>query len=216
VKEIVIAGAGGHAREIADVVQACIEAGEDLALRGFVDDDPATHGQRLCGHPVLGPLHWLDQQPHVEVIIGVGDPRSKRSIAQSLAGLAHPPRYRTLVHPRAELTRWVKLGEGVVITAGCVITNEIELGDHVHLNRLSTVGHDCHVGDFVHLAPGAVLSGNVKVGTGCDIGTNACVIQNITIGQWTVIGAGATVIRDLPDHVTAVGVPARIVSKSSA
>ena len=66
--ELVIAGAGGHAREIADIVHACIDAGEELVLRGFVDDDPATHGQRLCGHTVLGPLSWLDQHPDIEVI----------------------------------------------------------------------------------------------------------------------------------------------------
>lgn len=212
--ELVIVGAGGHAREVADVVQACVDAGEDLALRGFVDDDATMHGQRLCGHPVLGPVDWLGRNPDVEVILGVGSPRSKYAIAQKLAGLR--ARYRTLIHPRAEITRWVRIGEGVVITAGCVITNEIELGDHVHLNRLSTVGHDCVVGDFVHLAPGAVLSGNVKVGTGCDIGTNACVIENIAIGEWTIVGAGATVISDLPDHVTAVGVPARVLDKSTA
>lgn len=212
--ELVIVGAGGHAREIADVVHACVDAGEDLALRGFVDDDAKTHGSRLCGVPVLGGLDWLQGHPNVEVIIGVGAPKTKQAIAQALAD--RPNRYRTLVHPRAELTRWVKLGEGVVITAGCVITNEIELGDHVHLNRLSTVGHDCRVGDFTHLAPGAVLSGNVKVGVGCDIGTNACVIQNVTIGEWTTVGAGAAVIRDLPDHVTAVGVPARVLAKPNA
>jgi sugar O-acyltransferase (sialic acid O-acetyltransferase NeuD family) len=208
--EFVIVGAGGHAREVADIAHACTNAGSDVTLLGFLDDDPARRGQSLSGYSILGDLGWLAENPRVEVVLGIGFPADKRRVAERLAATA--PRYRTLVHPRAELTRWVRLGDGAVVAAGCVLTNEITIGDHVHLNRLSTVGHDCVVGDHVHLAPGAVLSGNVTIGEGCDIGTNACAIQGITIGDWSIIGAGATVIRDLPANVTAVGVPARVIA----
>jgi len=49
------------------------------------------------------------------------------------------------------------------------------------------------------------------IGEGCYIGMGANVIQGITIGPWSIIGAGAVVIRDIPPHVTAVGVPARVI-----
>jgi sugar O-acyltransferase (sialic acid O-acetyltransferase NeuD family) len=209
VTALVILGAGGHAREVADVALACIEAGAPFELLGFVDDDPGTHGRELHEGPVLGPLALLAGRNDIEVVSGIGSPGGRaRAIAAARAlGL----RFRSLVHPNAVVTRHVELAEGVVITAGCVLTNSIRIGAHTHVNRMTTIGHDCTVGDFVHLAPGVVLSGNVSVGDGCDIGTRACTIQGVTIGPRTIVGAGAVVIRDLPADCTAVGVPARVI-----
>lgn len=206
---LVILGAGGHAREVADVARACIEAGATFELLGFVDDDPRTHGRQLHEGPVLGALSAIAGRTDVQVVSGIGSPRGRARVvaaAQSL-GLA----FRTLVHPSAVLTRHVELGDGVVITAGCVLTNNIRIGAHTHVNRMTTIGHDCNVGELVHLAPGVVLSGNVTVGNGCDIGTRACTIQGVTIGARSIVGAGAVVIRDLPADCTAVGVPARVI-----
>jgi sugar O-acyltransferase (sialic acid O-acetyltransferase NeuD family) len=206
---IVIVGAGGHGRELADVARACAAAGEPIEIVGYVDDDPARRGTAPDGLPVLGGLNWLQGRDDVQAVCAIGSPATRRRVVTALA--ATGIRFRGLVHPQADLTRWVTRGEGVVITAGCVLTNEIVLGDHVHVNRMTTIGHDCRVGAFTHLAPGVVLSGNTTVGEDCSIGTNACAIQNITIGAGTTVGAGATVIRDLPAGVTAVGTPARII-----
>jgi acetyltransferase EpsM len=41
----------------------------------------------------------------------------------------------------------------------------------------------------------------------------ASVIQGRTVGAWSVVGAGTVVIHDLPDGVTAVGVPAEIIKR---
>jgi sugar O-acyltransferase (sialic acid O-acetyltransferase NeuD family) len=206
---IAIVGASGHGGELAGVALACADAGQPIEVLGFVDDDPTRHGTSLRGLPVLGGVDWLFDRDDVEAVVGVGSPTSRQRVVQRLA--AAGVRLRGLVHPRADLTPYVQIGEGVVITAGCVLTHDIVLGDHVHLNRMVTVGHDCRVGAFTHLAPGVVLSGNVSIGEGCDIGTNACVIQHVSIGAWTIVGAGAAVVRDLPAHCTAVGVPARVI-----
>ncbi len=58
-----------------------------------------------------------------------------------------------------------------------------------------------------------LLSG-VKVGEGTHIGIGASVIPQMDIGPWSVIGAGAAVISRIPGHVTAVGVPARVIPLS--
>jgi sugar O-acyltransferase (sialic acid O-acetyltransferase NeuD family) len=210
---VVIVGAGGHGGELADVARACAGAGQPLEVVGYVDDNPARRGKIVRDLPVLGGVDWLFGRQDVEIVVGIGSPVVKRRVIEMLA--AEGVRFRGLVHPRAELTPYVRMGIGVVITAGCVLTNDIVLGDHVHLNRLSTVGHDCRVGAFTHLAPGSVLSGNVTIGEGCDIGTNACVIQNLTVGEWSIVGAGAAVIDDLPPHCTAVGVPARVIRRAA-
>jgi sugar O-acyltransferase (sialic acid O-acetyltransferase NeuD family) len=212
---IVILGAGGHAREMADVVAACRDAGKRIEVVGFLDDDPATHGRVLNGIEVLGPIAWLERQSadDLRVVSGIGSPRARRMAVER--ALSAGALFETLVHPTAVLTDFVTLGVGVVVAAGCVLTNRIEIGPHSHLNRSANVGHDCRVGAYCHLAPGAVLSGNVTVGDGCDIGTNACVIQNVRVGSWTTVGAGAAVVRDLPPNATAVGVPARVIKESS-
>lgn len=212
---VVVIGAGGHGREIADVVVACGHAGAGLEFQGFLDDDPALHGRTFCGAPVLGPLEWLKgRTDDVQAVLGIGMPRVKRAVVARAAELG--VKFRTLIHPSASLTPWVTIGEGAFIAAGCVLTNEIEIGAHAHINRCVTVGHDCRIGSFCHVAPGAVISGNVQLEEGTDIGANATVLQNLTVGAWAIVGAGAVVTRSLAAGVTAVGVPARPLAKPEA
>jgi acetyltransferase EpsM len=51
------------------------------------------------------------------------------------------------------------------------------------------------------------------MGEGSMMGVGSSVIPCVKIGSWATIGAGAAVVRDIPDGVTAVGVPAKEISK---
>ncbi|MBX7082225.1 MAG: acetyltransferase [Nannocystaceae bacterium] len=210
---VVVLGAGGHAREIADVVLACAAAGQPLQLLGYLDDDARKHGSTIHAGVVLGDLSWLDGPGRDEVCLvsGIGSPAARRRVVA--AAQARGRRFVTLVHPHAQRTDEVTLGEGVVVTAGCVLTHAIRIGAHTHVNRCTTIGHDCVVGAFVHLAPGVVLSGNVTIEDDCDVGTHATVIQGLTVGRGSIVGAGAVVVRSLPPQCTAVGVPARVIKQ---
>lgn len=210
---VVILGAGGHAREVLDVYDACNEAGwGPFEVAGFLDDD-GRPGDSLGSLTILGGIGWLADHPDVLAICGIGDTAVRRSVVRRAAELGAS--FHTAVHPDARLTRRVQLGSGCLITAGCILTNGIELGSHVHLNLATTVSHDCHIGDFVTLAPGVHLAGNVTVEAGANIGIGASIIQRRRIGAGALIGAGAVVTEDIPPDAVAVGVPARVVKTRS-
>ena len=92
-----------------------------------------------------------------------------------------------------------------------IINSQVIIGKGCIVNTGAIIDHECEIGDFSHIAPGATLSGNVKVGKSCFIGANSTVIQGVKIGNNVIIGAGAVVIKDVPDNITIVGNPAKII-----
>lgn len=212
-RKVVIVGAGGHAREVAQILLSARAAGEPVEPLGFVVDDP-DDGDRI-GQPVLGDFEWLGNldRGSVEVICAVGTPALNRRLVERVQALGFP--FGRVISPQAWVADPARIGEGTIVFPQVVINADAIVGDHVTLNVAATVSHDALVGDFVTVGPGAHLAGNVKVGEGCFIGMGANVIQGITIGDRSVIGAGAAVIDDVPADVTAVGVPARVVGPAT-
>ena len=209
--KVVIIGAGGFAREVVDIFDACNRSGTMYDVIGYVvDREYGLPGTLINERPILGDFDWLRQHANdVHVICSIGAPQHRRQLVLRAKELGC--RFCSVVHPCAVMTRWVKMGDGVVITAGCNITNQISLGNHVHVNLASTIGHNSILEDFVTLAPGAHISGNVTLGEGCYVGTGANIIEKIKVGAWSIVGAGSTIIKDVPANTTVFGVPGRIV-----
>ncbi len=209
-KEILVYGAGGFAREVKDVVDAMAGAGHQVRCAGFLDDSGKNPGGVLNGAPVLGGEEQIvGWKSKAEFLVGIGNPAVKRKVAAKVARFGG--RFGNVFHPAAVTSRFVEFGEGTIVTAGVILTNQIKIGRHVILNLDVTVGHDCVLEDLVTVAPGVHISGNVHVGEGTDMGTGAVIIQGIRIGRWSVVGAGSVVTKDIPDNCTAVGVPARVI-----
>ena len=123
--------------------------------------------------------------------------------------------FPNIIARTAEVSNYVKLGEGTIIMNQSLLTVDIEAGDFFLCNYGCSVGHDCRFGDFVTLNPGARISGNVSVDECSTVGVGASVIQGVSIGKNTIIGAGAAVISDVRDGITTVGVPARPLEKTN-
>ncbi len=214
-ERVAILGAGGFAREVLDVFDAInAEQPNSFDVLGFISEVEEDWLKKFNDKPVLGGFEWFDasaERASVRVICSVGSPAVRHRMIERCKkiGLC----FVSAIHPRAVMSQWVEIGEGVVITAGVILTNQIKIGDHVHLNLHSTVGHDASLGAFCTVSPGVNISGNVHVGEGCDLGTGASIIQRIEIGSWSVIGAGAVVSKEIPANTTAVGVPAKVIKK---
>lgn len=206
-KRIVIVGAGGLGREVLALVRALPEW-EPI---GFLDDN-IPKGTTIAGLSILGNVSdagRLEGKP--AFVIAIGEPRTKRAIAESLmaSGCVFP----VLVHPAAVLMnrQTISIEHGTVIGAGVALTTDIQIGPHVLLNLNATVGHDVKIGAFSSIMPGVNLAGAVEIGTEALIGAGANLRNGVRVGNGAIVGMGAAVIRNVDNHSTVVGVPARAI-----
>ena len=207
-RRLLIVGAGGHGRAVADVATA---AGWTVA--GFIERSSADAAPDIIGRDdelsACVARHAIDG-----VLVGVGNTALARRIEifERLRGLG--PSLPTLVHPRATVSPTARLGAGSVVFPGVVLGAGVAVGDNAVVYSGSIVEHGCRLADHVYLSPAVVLSGEVCVEDGAFIGAGAIVVPRVTVGKHAVVGAGAVVVRDVAAGETVKGVPARAAERS--
>lgn len=211
-EEVVIAGAGGHGRVVADALQvACA----DKHFLGFVDDNLELRGQKVGGFPVLGSIADIPElyreHPALLAVLAIGDNSVRETVAKKLS--SSKVKFAKIIHPGATIAGDVTIGQGTVVLAGAVINSGAKIGSHVIINTSAVIEHDCIVKDYAHISPGAKLGGGVKIEEGAQIGIGAVVLPGRKVGSRALVGAGAVVVKDIPANVVAMGIPARVAGK---
>lgn len=197
-KNVIIIGAGGHARVIADIVRC-----RGDCLLGFLDDR-ATEG--VGEIPVLGTVKDYVNYPDAHFIIGIGNAAVRRRVAEEMNGV----QWYTAIHPAAVVSDMnVSIAPGTAVMAGAVINPGAAIGAHCIINTAAVVEHDNIIGDYAHISVGAKLAGTVTVGPDTWVGIGAVVSNNLSICGGSFIGAGAVVVKSVTEPGTYVGVPAR-------
>ncbi len=197
---LLIFGAGGHGRVVADAARA---AGATHLLAS--DRNPALcQGELLPGIALHLPVDSLPSlATALHVAIGHNTARERESITMG----TH--RLRMVCHPAASVSPFAQLGAGCFVAAHAVVAPGAQLDMGVIVNHGAVVDHDCEVGAFAHIAPGAVLGGGVHIGARVLVGSGAVVQPGLTVVADAVIGSGAIVCEDIDTPGTYVGVPAR-------
>ena len=191
---IIILGAGGHAKVIAE---ALIQAG--FKVKGLTSPDKSRN-VTFFGLKVLGTDEILSNFSPSEVMLanGIGTlPGGKLRWKLAKRMRENGFVFTQVIHPSSVVALDVELAEGVQIMAGSVIQTNVRIGQDSIINTGTLIDHDCQIAENCHIAPGVVCSGGVKIGKGTHLGTGTTVIQNISIGRNTVIGAGTTIYKNV-------------------
>lgn len=208
---VVVIGAGGHGKVVAD---AALAAG--LSVLGFVDD-------RVCGEilglPVASCVAGLEAlsantsgTSELGFIVAIGDNDTRKRLFETYSAQGLCP--QSIIHPAAAVSCSARIGAGTYIGAEAVVNPQAQVGVDVIINTRASVEHDCIVGDHAFVAPHALMCGGSHVGEGALLGASATVGVGLSVGDWSRVGEGAVVKRDLPARIIAVGVPAHVVNPS--
>ncbi len=190
-KKVVIIGAGGHGRVVADVVRAC----GDIVV-GFLDDDPSLD--------TLGAVKDYANYSDCLFFAAIGNPEIREAIVQQL-----DVDWYTAIHPSAIVSPSARVEEGTVVMPNAVINAGAHIGKHCIINSGAIVEHDNQIEEYVHISVGARLGGTVQVGKKTWIGIGATVSNRMSICGGCMIGAGAVVVENITEQGIYVGVPAR-------
>lgn len=186
---LLILGAGGHAKVVADAASAAGVTSISFCDEGAGDD------LAQCAQ----------QATHIHVAIGDNTVRTEgfaRAIDFGLTPLS-------IIHPSAYIAPTAHVGEGVFVGAFCVLNPDSNIGDYAVINTASIIEHDCVVGQGSFVAPGAIMCGGCFLGSHSLLGAHATMIPQTHIGNDVIVGAGATVVSDFKEKCLVVGTPAK-------
>jgi sugar O-acyltransferase (sialic acid O-acetyltransferase NeuD family) len=208
-QDLLVLGAGGASREIAEAVEDINRRHKTWNFLGFLDDDPAKIDRTINGARVLGPISSASQYSAL-LVIGIAAVRNRwvrKSVVEELA--FSRDRFATVIHPSASVSRYAKIGLGSAILHNVVITPDAIIGDHVIVEYGAMIGHDTLIEDFTTIGPGAIVSGSVRLRQGAFLGAGSVVKDGVTVNEGALIGMGAIVVKEVPPQATVVGNPAR-------
>lgn len=208
-KKIVLVGGGGHCKVIIDIIKSTNE----YEIVGVTDNNKI--GEKLLDVPIIGNddiLPELFKSGVKNAFVSLGalnniEVRDKIYNKLKNVGFNIPK----LIHNKAVVSPYTEIHDGTCIMAGAIVNAGAVINENCIINTSSVIEHDCIIGRNTHVSPRSCIAGGCSIGENSHIGAGCCIIQGINIGSNVVIGAGAVVLKDIKDHVTAVGIPAKII-----
>lgn len=195
-KKLVIIGASGHGKVIADIAEK-----NDYDKIVFLDDNKELI--ECAGFPVVGTTRDIHDYYDWDFIVAIGNADVRQDFHKKLDNYS----IVTLIHPASIVSRRVTLGKGTVVMAGTVINSDVNIGDGCIINTSSSIDHDCKIASFAHISVGAHVAGTVTIGEKVWVGAGAVITNNISICDSCVIGAGGVVIKSLDKSGIYIGSP---------
>ena len=203
---MLIAGAGGHAKDIIAISKASLES-------EFIFFDDITYPPKkkfLDTFDVINSIAEAREHFKInsEFIIAIGGSKSRKIIFDKLNDAGG--KVSSFICNNSTIgSKDVSLGSGLNIMSNVLISNSVVIGFGSLINFGASIHHDVQVGNFCEISPGVRILGNVSVGDFTSVGANTTILPGVNIGKNVTIGAGSVVTKNIPDNSIVFGVPAK-------
>ncbi len=210
-EKIIIVGCGQHA----NVVIYNIKAQQKYQVAGYFDSDDKKVGLIFNQYKVMENYqkcdlkHLIKKYNTNKFFIGFGNMKYRKAVYEEFINSGWEA--VNIFHPNALISEDAKIGNGVLIEAGCLVTPNPVIGNNVVVNTGSQVNHDNIIEDHVYIASGVILSGGITIGENSLIDDGVIVTLGKSVGKECIIGAGSVVTKNIGAGVVAYGNPAKFV-----
>lgn len=204
---MLIAGAGGHALEVLDVLNKdTLYSVDELFFYDNTPNAPNKIKEYTILHSKEEVLKLFEKDNLF--CLGVGNSSLRNKFVEMFEEIGG--KLKQIVANSALISASVKKFQGDSMEK-VFISNNSSIAKGVLINTGAQIHHNAEIGAYTQVSPMAVILGNVIVGENCQIGANATILPKVKIGNNSIIGAGSVVIKDVPANSVSVGVPARVI-----
>ena len=139
--KILVLGSGGHAWPIVDAVKQ-----SDFQLQGIIDIEYSGQNEKILGYPIIGDFSVLSNfnSDEVAIIIAIGDRKKRSKYYKKVReyGFKTP----SIFHPKAIISDYRKIDDGVFINSGAIINAGVEIGENSIINTGAIIEHEVKIG----------------------------------------------------------------------
>lgn len=208
-KNLVIIGAGGLAREIYDLAIICSQNENLFKIKGFLSKEDT--GIAAMGYPpIISTLIDYEIEESDLFFCAIGNVQNRKRVVEHI--IKKGGEFINLIHPTAILSPSVKLGIGIGIKSHCVISSDVEIDSFSFLQSSVIMGHDVKIGKFCQINSFAFFAGHVKINNNATINAGAKLLQNVVVEEQAIVGIGSVVISKVKAGTTVFGNPARKIN----
>lgn len=199
-KKLIIVGA------FHEIIELCESAGYNII--GIIDIEKKNE---FLSYPIIGKDQDAEsvyaKYKDIPLVITPDAPLIREKLVKLYIKIGF--NFETVISPNAIISKYAKIGKGVVIQAGVNVSAFAEIKDFVKLNTRSNIMHDSVIGDYSTIAPDAVVLGKIHMGKKCYVGANATILPELNLGDKVIVGAGAVVTKDIKNNQKVKGIPAK-------
>lgn len=212
-KNLIIIGIGGFAREVYWFLQKSIGFGTDWQVKGFLDGDVKLAAEEYMklpkGVPVLGDVDSYEICENDIFTCAIGNPKVRRKLVEKM--LERGAEFTNIISQDAFIMPTAKIGRGVIICLYCGVSDHAEIGDFCVMNSSTFVGHDAKVKNYSCIMSHVGIGGAAQIGAEVFIGSSVTILPKAKIGDGAYIGAASVVLKKVKENAEVFGNPAVVI-----